>query len=96
MPAYLIVEIEWNDSVKQKEYREALGPILAKHKARTLYAGEAEVLEGSWKPSRVVLLEFPSKAALHGWNNSDEYAPLIRLRKSGARTNIVAVESPAQ
>ncbi|MGA8709644.1 MAG: DUF1330 domain-containing protein [Thermoplasmata archaeon] len=96
MPAYLIVEIEWHDSVKQKEYRDALGPTLTKHKARTLYAGEAEVLEGSWKPPRVVLLEFPSMDALHAWYNSPEYAPLIRLRKSGAKTNIVAVESPVQ
>ncbi|HKN07329.1 MAG TPA: DUF1330 domain-containing protein [Thermoplasmata archaeon] len=96
MPAYLIVEIKWHDAVKQKEYREKLAPILEKHGGRVLYAGEAEVLEGSWKPPRVVLLEFPSMESLRGWYASDEYAPLIRIRKEGAMTNLVAVGSPAR
>ncbi len=96
MSAYLIVEIEWHDVVKQKEYREKLAPILEKHGGRVLSAGEAEVLEGNWKPPRVVLIEFPSMDSLRDWYTSDEYASLIRIRKEGAKTNIVAVGSPAR
>ncbi len=94
MPAYLIVQIEWQDADIQSEYRAKLGPTLAKYGGRPLFAGEPDVLEGAWTPRRAVLLEFPSMAALRGWYHSAEYAPLLELRKRGALTNMVAVEAP--
>ena len=44
--------------------------------------GAPEGLEGDWDPSRVVVLEFPDRAAARRWIESDAYAP---LRASGRR-----------
>lgn len=94
MVAYLILEIGWHDPDRATEYRNLLGPTLEKHGGRTLVANEPRVLEGDWNPRRVVVIEFPSMDALCDWYSSDEYAPLIRIRKEGAKTNMIAVERP--
>lgn len=91
MPAYLVAEVEWHNPEVQKEYNSKLKPTLEKYHARTLAVGAPEVLEGDWNPRRVVLIEFPSMEALQSWYRSTEYSPLISLRQSAARTNIVAV-----
>jgi|HubBroStandDraft_1064217.scaffolds.fasta_scaffold24929_2 uncharacterized protein (DUF1330 family) len=95
MPAYLVAQIEWHNPEIQKEYRAKLGATLEKYGGRTLFAGEPNVLEGSWKPPRAVLLEFPTMEALRSWYGSVEYAPLIEIRNRGAHTNIIAFEAPA-
>jgi uncharacterized protein (DUF1330 family) len=94
MPAYLLLDITWHDPAKANEYREKLGPTLDKYHARTLVAAPVEVLEGTWAPARVVVIEFPSMDALHDWYRSEEYAPLLELRKAAAATNMLAVDRP--
>ena len=94
MPAYTIADIEWHDEAKAAEYRKLLGPGLEKYGGRTLVANQAHGLEGDWKPQRVVIIEFPSMEALRTWYNSPEHAPALRLRKEGAKSNMIAVERP--
>ncbi|MCI4362668.1 MAG: DUF1330 domain-containing protein [Thermoplasmata archaeon] len=95
MPAYVITEIDWHDEKKANEYRTLFGPALEKFGGKTLAVqGPPVVLDGTWKPSRVVLLEFPTMEAVHAWYNSPEYAPVLALRRDGAKTNRVAIERP--
>jgi uncharacterized protein (DUF1330 family) len=94
--AYLIAQIEWHDPKIQAEYRGLLGPTLEKYAGRTIYAGEPTVLEGSWPLPRAVVVEFPTMRALNEWYHSDEYAPLLELRKRGATANVIAIEAPAR
>jgi len=51
-----------------------------------------EVLEGDWKPSRLVMIEFPSMQHIRDWFASPEYAPLLALRQPAAVDCLVAVE----
>ena len=95
MPAYTIADIEWHDEAKAGEYRKMLGPTLEKHGARTLVANQAVKLEGDWDPRRVVIIEFPSMEALQTWYHSPEHALVMKLRKEGARTKMIAVERPS-
>ena len=95
MATYVVVDIEWHDQAKAAEYRELFGPAIAKYGGRTLCAGSPQVIEGSWNPSRVVVLEFPNTAAFHSWYGSPEYAPALKLRMEGATTKaFVLVEGP--
>ena len=95
MPAYVITEIDWHDEKKANEYRTLFGPALEKFGGKTLAVqGPPVVLDGSWKPSRVVLLEFPSMDAVRAWYDSPEYAPILALRHEAARTNMIAIERP--
>ncbi|MGA7861402.1 MAG: DUF1330 domain-containing protein [Thermoplasmata archaeon] len=94
MPAYTILDIEWHDEAKAAEYRKLLGPTLEKYGGRTLVANAPRVLEGEWNPRRVVIMEFPNMEALQAWYQSEEHAPVIRLRREGAKSKMIAVETP--
>ena len=83
MAAYLIVDLEVSDPEKIAEYRRAAGPTVVKHGGRLLVGnGAREVLEGSWTPKELIIIEFPSMQELKNWYNSPEYRPLIELRKT--------------
>lgn len=94
MPAYTFLDVEWHDEARAAEYRRLLGPTLEKYGGRTLVANQARVLEGDWAPKRVVILEFPDMATLERWYHSEEHAPVLRLRKEGATSRLLAVERP--
>jgi uncharacterized protein (DUF1330 family) len=92
MSAYLVAGLDWTDGAIANEYRERLGPTLAKYGGKTLLAGKPEVLEGGWTPGRVVVIEFPSMDDLQKWYHSEEYAPLIQLRQRGSKGDLLAAQ----
>lgn len=93
MAAYLVVDtLEVTDPAGLQEYGKGTGPLVAKHGGKVLSRGEGmEALEGDWKPGRLVIIEFPDRAALEAWYNSAEYKPLIEKRQASAKANLVAV-----
>ena len=93
MVAYVIVDIEVTDPVSFEGYKNAIGANIAAFGGRYLTRGGAtEVLEGNWTPRRLVILEFPTMAALKEWYNSAEYAPLLSLRRTSAASNLVITD----
>jgi uncharacterized protein (DUF1330 family) len=94
MPAYVIATVTkaW-DQDRLVEYRERNTDAVAVHGGRfVVRGGRQEILEGSYDPLRVVVIEFPDLDAARGWYESDEYAPLRELRQSASDTDIVVVE----
>jgi uncharacterized protein (DUF1330 family) len=97
MTTYALFDVDWHDPAKAKEYRERFGPVLEKYGGKTLCAGPPRVIEGDWKPSRLVILEFSSPEAFQAWYDSPEYAPVLKLRQEGATTGTaVLVEGPTR
>jgi len=97
MATYAVFDVDWRDQNMAKEYREKFGPALEKYGGKTLCAGPPQLIEGSWNPSRVVILEFPTMDAFRTWYASPEYAPVLKLRLDGATTRAaVAVEGPTR
>lgn len=93
MPAYVIVEIAINDPVAYQRYKELAPPSIAAYGGRYLVRGAAtEILEGSWRPPRLVILEFESAERARAWWSSTEYAPAKVLRNSCADTRMLLVE----
>jgi uncharacterized protein (DUF1330 family) len=93
MVAYVIVDIEVTDAASFEGYKKEIGANIAAFGGRYLARGGAtEVLEGNWTPKRLVILEFPTMARLKEWYKSPEYAPLLRLRKASASSNLVITE----
>ncbi len=93
MSAYLFVNLEITDPAGFDAYRKAVSATITAYGGRYLTRGGAtEVLEGDWKPKRVVILEFPDVARLKAWYDSPEYRPLIDLRKRTATTDMVILE----
>ena len=50
------------------------------------------MLEGDWRPKRIVVLEFEDLEAAKRWYHSPEYREAKRLREGAATLRAVAVE----
>ncbi len=93
MSAYLIVDIDVNDAEGYKEYVKLAPASVSLYGGRYLArGGKSEILEGSWQPKRLVILEFETGEKAKAWLNSSEYAPIRALRHRYARSNMVLVE----
>ena len=87
MPAYVVVQITVEDPVRYAEYRRIAPPSIAVHGGRYIVRGGAcEILEGSWLPPRLVVLEFPTVERARAWWASPEYAPAKALRQQSGQS----------
>jgi uncharacterized protein (DUF1330 family) len=94
MPAYVIASVmnAW-DQDALTEYRRRNTDSVAAHGGRFLVrGGEQEVLEGDWRPLRLVIIEFPDMAAARGWYESDEYVAIRGIRQGASDTDVVLVD----
>jgi uncharacterized protein (DUF1330 family) len=96
MPAYLIADIEVTDPAGYEEYRKRVPALVAAFGGRFLVRGGAlTALEGTWRPKRLVVIEFPDMAALQSWYDSPAYRPLVELRQRTSTSSVVAIEGSA-
>ncbi len=93
MAAYFIVNIDVQDAAGFEAYRKAVPPTLAQYGGRYLVRGGShETLEGTWRPTRLVVLEFPTMAAARQWYTSEAYQKIKPLRLQAAKGDMVLVE----
>ena len=93
MPAYVVLDIEVIDPDAYSKYKELGPPSVALFGGRYLArGGRVETLEGSWVPSRLVILEFPTAELGRAWWVSAEYGPAKAIRQASARTEMLLIE----
>ena len=93
MAAYVIADLEVTDPVRYAEYRPRVGATVATYGGRFLVrGGPHEIVEGSWRPPRLVVLEFPSLARAREWYDSEEYRHPMAMRLAASNANLVFVE----
>ena len=93
MAAYVVVQVTVADAATYARYRELAPPSIAQYGGRYLVRGGAStVLEGTWQPARLVILEFPDRAHAQAWWDSPEYAPAKALRQQSAATEMLLIE----
>lgn len=94
MPAYYFVDVlETTDEARIAKYREGVFATVEKYGGRYLIlGGKHEVVEGNWRPTFPVMLEFPTMEQAKRWYSSPEYGPLLKLRLEGSRSNAVFIE----
>jgi uncharacterized protein (DUF1330 family) len=81
------------DPATFEQYRREVPATLAPFGGRFIVRGGAsETLEGDWQPKRLVVLEFPDRAAATSWWRSQAYAEPKALRQRSARTQLLVVE----
>ena len=92
MAAYLVCDIKVTDPTQYEEYKKLAQAAVAHYGGRYLArGGETAVLEGTWQPSRVVVLEFPDLAQARAFYDSPEYKAARKARGSAAQMNMIAV-----
>jgi uncharacterized protein (DUF1330 family) len=93
MPAYYIGEHKITNAAVFEEYLAKVMPMIERFGGRYLTKqGTHEVLEGDWKPNRVVIVEFRDMASIRKWYEAPEYQPLIALRQSAATDVMIMLE----
>ena len=93
MKAYVVVQERIQDEETFADYRKAVVATLAAYDARVLVRGGAlSVLEGEWTYPRLVVIEFPSRAAAEGWYRSPAYQKLLPLRLRSSVGNLIIVD----
>ena len=93
MPAFLVVDIEVTDQKRFEEYKRAVPASLSAYGGKYLArGGTTEVLEGDWKPRRLVIIEFPSVQRAKEWWTSPDYSKAKALRLGAAQARIVLAE----
>ena len=93
MAAYVIAEIEIIDAQAFEDYRREVPSTLARYGGRfVVRGGQSETLEGTWQPKRLVVIEFPDRAAAKAWWSSSEYAGPKALRQRAARTELLVID----
>lgn len=93
MTAYLILDLKILDFTTFAEYIEKVPAFIEKHGGCYRVQGaEPEVIEGEWKPERIVVLEFPSGKAAKEFLEDPEFQPLLAVRHRSTRGNLILVE----
>jgi uncharacterized protein (DUF1330 family) len=95
-PAFVIVQrtaTTGSESI-QAEYAKLAREILPKYGARYLARSQRNILlEGSDPaPCCIAILQFPSMDAVRRWYDSPENQSAAKIRQSGAKFEIIAIE----
>jgi uncharacterized protein (DUF1330 family) len=88
----MIIDSKVKDSEKYRQYIDQVSPIVASFGGRYLVRGENILAFGSWKPERIIVIEFPSESHVQNWLWSAEYKAIAPLREAGADTRAILVD----
>jgi uncharacterized protein (DUF1330 family) len=81
------------DPVRYEDYRRLVTPTLDKYGGRFIVrGGNVEALEGTWRPGRLVIIEFPSAERARAWWNSPEYTEAKVIRQATSEGALLIVE----
>ena len=94
MAAYVIYhQTELSDAgTYRRDYTGPARASIEKFGGRQLVGGDFEVLEGEWPGPRMVVHEFPDMETQKRWYESDDFQPLIKIRQSVAKGNLIVAE----
>ncbi len=92
MPAYIIADVDVKDAKAFEPYKQPTAASVAQYGGRFIVrSSEYEVLEGSWRPTRLVVIEFPSVEAAKRWYDSPEYRKVLPIRLQHAVSKMLLV-----
>ena len=98
MAAYLFAELNIHDPEGYSDYPPQVIPMMAKYGGKLIHRiAHFETSEGDWNPTRLVVIEFPTKGDIRNFLNSEEYKPLkeLRLRTTTSRVFFGEDDAPA-
>ena len=92
-PVYMVAINELsNPDGYRKEYLPKAQAAIKQYGGVYIAAGPGTMIDGSFPKGRVVILRWESMDALHKWHESPEYQAALKIGKSYAHYNVVAVD----
>ena len=93
MSVYSITSINVKDWAAYNEYMRLVPPIIKKFGGRYIVrGGEIYSDTTTWKPNRVVILEFPTIEQMKEFRESEEYKPVAAIRQGASTSESFVVE----
>lgn len=93
MKAFLIAAETVKDEAMFARYRKEVLPTIEAFGGQFIVrGGNLTALEGEWPHPRLVIIEFPSRAAAEGWYKSAEYQKIISLRLNSTAGSLIIVD----
>src|ERR1700756_2453378 len=97
MATYLISDITVRDRAAFEIYRTRAADAIHTYGGRYLARlGEVQVLEGSWNPNMIVIVEFPNLEQARAWYGSREYAFALEMRENALSRDLILVDGVSQ
>ena len=92
MSVYIIAQLKFTRRELYDRYQARFFDVFRRFKGRVLVADEQpQVLEGRFERDKVVVLEFPDRAAAIEFQESADYAEIAADRKAGADAVVIMV-----
>jgi uncharacterized protein (DUF1330 family) len=95
-PYYVVVDVAIRGVDRYLTYMAQVAPVIeaagGRYRAR---GGAFTTYEGDWRPSRIVLLEFPSRTAWESFYYGEEYEAIKPLRDEVSTAQMIGVEGLA-
>ncbi len=97
MPAYFVCTMRVHDPETYRKYT-ALTPVtVARHGGRFLTRGdEVTTHEGEVFTERMVIIEFPDRAAAQAWYNDPDYQAASEFRRAASLGRMILQEGRAE
>jgi uncharacterized protein (DUF1330 family) len=93
MKAYVVAAETVNDQEMFDTYRKEVPRTLVAFGGNFVTrGGRLTALEGEWPHPRLVIIEFPSRAAAEAWYKSDDYKKIVSIRHKSSVGNLVIVD----
>jgi uncharacterized protein (DUF1330 family) len=93
MSAYIIAHMQVSNPQQYEQYKKLAKIAGDKYGGEYLArGGELEVLEGDWRPPRIVIIRYPSMAQARAFYDSPVYREARKAREGAAVMSMVVVE----
>ncbi|MDB5582110.1 MAG: hypothetical protein JWR80_7286 [Bradyrhizobium sp.] len=93
MKAYLVLDFSINDFAGFRKYIAEIPAFIARHSGKYIVRGvEPTIIEGDWKPERVVILEFPEREKAEAFLGDPEIQDLFKVRHDTTTSKLVLVD----
>ena len=94
MKAYCLFDnVHVHDLPSLEKYKTIAAPLVEKYDGKyVVLGGRFHVTEGSWSPTYLVMIEFPSYEKATQWYYSEDYKAAKAMRLSAVDSNAVIME----
>jgi uncharacterized protein (DUF1330 family) len=93
MKAYLVLDLSVKDFGGFKEYIAEIPAFIAKHSGRYIVQGvQPTIIEGDWKPERLVIIEFPGREKASAFLSDPEIRNLFKVRHETTTSRLVLAD----
>jgi len=93
MNAYLVLDLTIHDMESFAEYVEKIPAVISNHGGKYAVQGQIPtVLEGDWKPERLVVIESPSRDNAKEFLADPEAQALFAIRQRSTTSRMLLVD----